>query len=73
VTLRPSPREKSDRTLLSVGATGTLLGIALSTGEQPTLGGVITVLGLALTIYGLHRFGRSGSDELHAKHGRAKA
>jgi hypothetical protein len=31
------------------------------------MGGVITVLGLALTIYGLHRFGRSGSDQPRAK------
>jgi hypothetical protein len=67
VTPRPSPLEKNNRLLLSAGTTGTLLGIALSTGEQPAMGGVITVLGLALTIYGLHRFGRSGSDQPRAK------
>ena len=73
VTLRRTPQEKSNRALLSAGATGTLFGIALSTGQQPTVGGAMTLLGLVLTIYGLHRFGRSGTDQPRARRRSAKA
>lgn len=62
MTLPASAADKANRALLSIGGTTTLLGIILSTGEQSTLGGAVTLLGLAITIYGLHRFGRSGSD-----------
>jgi hypothetical protein len=62
VTLGASPRARKDRNLISGGATATLVGIALSTGHQPTLGGVVTVAGLVCTLYGLHRLGRSGTD-----------
>jgi hypothetical protein len=73
VTLPEKAIDKTNRTLLSMGATGTLLGIALSTGEQPAVGGAVTLLGLAVTIYGLHRFGRSGSGAARPKRRRAKA
>jgi hypothetical protein len=51
------------RTLLAVGATTVLVGIALAATGDPSTGGVVTVLSLVLLIYGLHRFGRSGADE----------
>lgn len=51
------------RTLLAVGATTVLVGIAIAATGDPPTGGVITVLSLVLLIYGLHRFGRTGPDE----------
>ena len=57
-----SAAARTERTLLSVGASTALLGIAMSTGESSTLGGILTLGGLVTTIIGLHRFGRSGPD-----------
>ncbi|MCC6902868.1 MAG: hypothetical protein IT377_28110 [Polyangiaceae bacterium] len=51
------------RTLLSVGVTTVLVGIAIAATGDPSTGGVITVGSLVLLIYGLHRFGRTGPDE----------
>ena len=51
------------RTLLSIGVTTVLVGIAIAATGDPPTGGVVTVLSLALLIYGLHRFGRTGPDE----------
>lgn len=73
MTTPSDARDKTNRTLLSIGATGTLFGIALSTGDQPTVGGAVTLLGLAVTIYGLHRFGRTGSDQGRPRRKRRKA
>lgn len=51
-----------ERTLLAVGAGASLLGIALSVGQQSSLASGMTLLGLLGLIIGLHRFGRSGPD-----------
>lgn len=51
------------RTLLALGATTVLVGIAAAFTSDPLIGGVVTVASLALLIFGLHRFGRSGPDE----------
>ncbi|GMV12965.1 MAG: hypothetical protein HS104_08440 [Polyangiaceae bacterium] len=50
------------RSLLAIGATTVLAGIAIAATGDPTSGGVVTVLSLVLLIYALHRFGRSGPD-----------
>jgi len=53
---------QSERRLLAAGATLTVFGIAMSTGDLASLAGVITLGGLLLIIVGLHRFGRTGPD-----------
>jgi hypothetical protein len=51
------------RSLLSVAATLTLIGVALAATGSQELGSVATLAGLVGLIVGLHRFGRSGPDE----------
>ena len=68
----------SERRLLAGGATLTVFGIAMSTGEQGSIASVLTLGGLVLLIGGLHRFGRTGPDqplvrEPRAKRGKTKA
>ena len=50
------------RSLLGLGATTVLVGIATAVTTDPLWGGLVTVPSLALLVYGLHRFGRSGPD-----------
>ena len=50
------------RKFLLIGATSLPLGIAFSAVGQALPGSVITVLGLAILIAGLHTFGRAGPD-----------
>jgi len=59
--LRQSPARAEGR-LLATGATLTVLGIAMSTGELGTVAGMLTVGGLLTILVGLHRFGRTGPD-----------
>ncbi len=51
------------RSLLALGATSVLAGIALAATGEPLLGGIVVVPSLVLLVYALHRFGRSGPDE----------
>lgn len=51
------------RTLLAVALSVTLIGIALCASDHEALGSWITIAGLVLMIYGLHRFGRTGPDD----------
>ncbi|MCA9631174.1 MAG: hypothetical protein KC766_26105 [Myxococcales bacterium] len=51
------------RRVLAVGATLTLLGIALSVTASQALGAWLTVGALLVMLYGLHRLGRLGPDE----------
>jgi hypothetical protein len=53
---------QSERRLLAAGATLSVFGIAMSTGDLASLASVITLGGLLLVIVGLHRFGRTGAD-----------
>jgi hypothetical protein len=48
--------------LVGLGATIALVGIALCTTSTPDLGAWTTLAGLVITIWGVHRFGRSGPD-----------
>jgi uncharacterized membrane protein len=50
------------RRFLLVGATLLSIGIALSAAGEASLGSVITMLGLAILIAGLHTYGRAGPD-----------
>ncbi len=44
------------------GAAATVVGIATALIVEPTLGGLMLVGGVVLTLLGLHRLGRSGAD-----------
>ena len=48
------------RRRLATTATVAVLGIAVSTIVDQTLGGWITVLGVVALLHALHRFGRTG-------------
>ena len=48
------------RTRLGLSATAALVGIALSTSVDPTLGGWLTVASVAALVASLHQFGRTG-------------
>jgi hypothetical protein len=48
------------RRRLAVSATVAVIGIALSAVVDQTLGGWVTVAGIAALLQGLHRFGRTG-------------
>jgi hypothetical protein len=50
------------RKFLLAGATVLPGGIALAATGQSTIGSVVTVIGLAVLIAGLHTFGRAGPD-----------
>ena len=50
------------RTLLAVGLSVTLIGIALSATENASLGSWLVIVGLIALVFGLHRFGRTGPD-----------
>jgi hypothetical protein len=54
---------KSIRSLLLFSAAVTCLGVAFSTTEKQVFGSYVSVLGAALFIYAVHRFGRTGPDE----------
>jgi len=58
---------KKERTLLSVGVTSTLLGLAFSVGGASAISRSLTLAGLVVLILGLHRFGRSGPDAPHQR------
>ena len=57
-----SPRGPSTSAIIRGAGLSAALGIALSITEYADLGKWITVLGVLLMIFGLHRFGRSGPD-----------
>jgi hypothetical protein len=48
------------RNRLAVSATVTVAGVALSTAVDQSLGGYVTVFGIVMLIFSLHRFGRTG-------------
>jgi hypothetical protein len=47
---------------LLVGATLLPVGIALSATGEAMLGSLLTIVGVALLVSGLHTFGRAGPD-----------
>jgi hypothetical protein len=55
------PGDSLERSRLAKSATAVLVGIALSTAVDPSLGGWVTVGSVLLLIWNLHRFGRTGS------------
>jgi hypothetical protein len=48
--------------MLASGATLTAVGVLLSLGSRSTFASVMTVVGLALLVWSLHRVGRLGPD-----------
>ena len=50
------------RSLLAAGASVAFIGIALAATDNQGLGSWLTLGGLAVMIFGLHRFGRTGPD-----------
>ena len=50
------------RSLLAAGASVAFIGIALAATDNQGLGSWLTLAGLLVLIYGLHRFGRTGPD-----------
>ena len=54
--------ERRARSLLGVGATASVLGIALSAAGSSDLTAWLTVAALGLLIYAVHAFGRTGAD-----------
>lgn len=54
--------ESGNRSLLAFAATATVLGIGLSVAGSSALAAWLTVSALALLVFALHRFGRSGPD-----------
>lgn len=54
--------EANTRVLLKVGATLTVCGIALAVADDEGIARWLALAGIALLVFGLHRFGRLGSD-----------
>jgi hypothetical protein len=52
----------NERVALVVGAMLAALGLALSVSASEHAGSGFTIVGTALGIWGLHRFGRTGAD-----------
>lgn len=50
------------RRFLGAGATAAVVGILLCLSDAPGIGGIIAILGIVATMWGLHGFGRSGED-----------
>jgi hypothetical protein len=50
------------RRRLAVSATLTVVGIAVSVLGDETVGGVLTVCSVAMLVFALHRFGRTGPE-----------
>lgn len=59
---RARPRETSVRVLIKVAAVATTVGIALAVAGDNDIARWFVVVGLALLVVGLHRFGRLGAD-----------
>jgi hypothetical protein len=59
---RERPSESSARSLLKIGACTTAAGIALAVTGDNDVSRWLTLAGLVLLVWGLHRFGRLGVD-----------
>ena len=62
--------EASARSILKIGACTAAAGIALAVTGDNDVARWLTVIGLVLLVWGLHRFGRLGVDT-GSDHGRA--
>ena len=61
-TVSASPRERTARKALVVGALLLLIGVGLVGVGPSEAGSVIVVVALLAMIYGVHSFGRLGPD-----------
>ncbi len=60
MSLEANP-ERRARIILTFGAVGAALGIALTGSAAPTLGAVCLIAGWLALVVGIHRFGRAGT------------
>jgi hypothetical protein len=58
--------ERSTRRALGLGGVLLVVGLAAVGAGAPSEGGPLALAGLLATIYGIHRFGRLGPDEIDA-------
>ncbi|MEB2313604.1 MAG: hypothetical protein OZ921_15730 [Sorangiineae bacterium] len=65
MAVAPLAAARRARSLLAFAATAALVGIGWSVSGGQAAGAWITVLALALLIYALHRYGRTGADDAH--------
>jgi hypothetical protein len=56
------PDAKVSLRFLLIGATLLVLGIALAATADEMFGSLLTIVGVALLLSGLHTFGRAGPD-----------
>jgi hypothetical protein len=63
-------RARGPRRALLAGSSLLLVGLAMVGVDSSTEGAALTLLGILILIYGIHRFGRLGPDEA-ALRGRA--
>lgn len=61
------------RNAISVGATGTVLGVACALVGFDRIGAALTTSALIALLWGLHRFGRQGPDRHHSTRPEASA
>jgi hypothetical protein len=54
--------EANTRTLLKIGGVLAVVGILLAVADDEGIARWLTLVGIGLLVYGLHRFGRLGSD-----------
>jgi hypothetical protein len=59
---QPRPTEARARSLIKIGACTSAAGIALAVTGDNDVSRWLTVIGIVLLVWGLHRFGRLGSD-----------
>jgi len=57
------PSETRARSLIKIGACTTAAGIALAVTGDNDVSRWLTVVGIVLLVWGLHRFGRLGDDQ----------
>ncbi|MGC4088893.1 MAG: hypothetical protein QM756_13530 [Polyangiaceae bacterium] len=56
------PSEASVRMLVKIGAVSTVCGIVLAVADDQGVSILLTLGGVLLLVWGLHRFGRLGAD-----------
>lgn len=64
------PNESKARSLVKIGACTTAAGIALAVTGDNDVARWLTLAGMVLLIWGLHRFGRLGRDTAGGEHER---
>jgi hypothetical protein len=53
----------SERNMLVMGALLSVFGLGIAVAASENVGAGFTIVGTALGVWGLHRFGRTGADD----------